>query len=126
MDISPLLSHRPFSSPFHSIHQTPLPIAPHNILLDPTNRPPRHSPQHTKPRRHNLKPKHKKTHNPEYGKEFHEFIHLVEIVLGLYEVDRRILVFLFLQLEDGSEGDGGPEEGDEEDVEDLVDGDVED
>jgi hypothetical protein len=34
-------------------------------------------------------------------------------------------VFLFLEAQDGGEGDGGFEEREEEDVEDLVEGDVE-
>ena len=112
--------------PFNRIHQRPLLVPTHHILLHPAYRPKRHRPQHTQARRHQLEPKHQHRQYPKLTHVLHKFIDLVQIVLGLYQIAGRVEVFLLGEVEDCDEGGARGEEGDEPDAENLVDGNVED
>lgn len=113
-------------SPFHDIHQTPLLIPAHHILLHPAHRPEQPRPEHAKQRREQLPRIHKHAQDAELARELDKLVDLVEIVLRLDQIRGRRGVFPRHEVQDRDEGDARGEEGDEPDAEELVDGDVED
>ena len=123
----PNLAHRPFApSPLHHVHQTPLLITAHHILLHPADWPKKPRSNHAQQRRKQLPRIHKHTQYPKLARKLDKLIHLVEVVLRLYQVRSRRGVFPRHEVQDRDKGDAGREEGEEPDAEQLVDGDVKD
>lgn len=113
-------------SSLDNVHQTPLLISAHHILLHPTHRPEQPRPNHAQQRSKQLPRIHHHTQYPKLAPKLHKLVHLVEVVLRFDQVcGWRSGVFLRHEMQNSDEGDVGREEGDEPDAEELVYGDVE-